>query len=384
MHFLLINAWGDLYQITMKFREVGNPVRLALAKLYQKKFEDQLKAFERCSAIIKILDGYSDVVFGHATWDTYESLGPRILKRVSKPVYESNGVLAARTSDVYFSSSPAILSSVDDFFTVPSGLSPKGLGIIETTNNLYNLRLLDLVVPQSVLSWTRAVASNQLATSGAHWGQLFSRYHSGTYTNQWMAIDFNHFFPNQGVEKGFLTVFEEVPGLAHVEDKTDDLVRDSYWGSYNIPYYEDISEQSGYARLCKASADQCHETAPRALIFREYQPQIKDLDGAKWMLGYNSFQNDTASQNDPCNAIACRGDLYPEVANQGAFGALDVKASSILSQWKTPNPEIAARLGPTTDQQHFFCWSQIPDRGYVHNGQPDCYNFDYTIFPPAN
>jgi hypothetical protein len=75
MHFLLINAWGDLYQITMKYREVGNPVRLALARLHKKKFEDQLKTFERCSAIIKVLPDKSDVVFGHATWDTFESLG---------------------------------------------------------------------------------------------------------------------------------------------------------------------------------------------------------------------------------------------------------------------------------------------------------------------
>jgi hypothetical protein len=386
LHFLLINAWGDLYQITMKYREVGNPVRLALAKQYAKKFEEQLKTFERCSAIVKVLPDSSDIVFGHATWDTYESLGPRFLKQYSKPQITITGQLLSSTSHVYFSSSPALLSSIDDFF-VTNNAYGSNIGVIETTNSLYNVRLLDKVVPQSVLSWTRAVVSNQIAGSGSDWGRLFSRYQSGTYTNQWMAIDFNLFIPGQPLKHGLFTVFEEVPGLVHVEDQTEKLAKDGYWGSYNVPYYQDISEASGYAKLCSVDADQCHDTCPRANLFREYQSQITNLDGGKWILAYNSYQNDTASKSDPCNAIACRGDLYEEKSNQGAFGALDVKVTSIQKArvgYNLNHPQISARLGPTHDQQPFFCWSQIEDKGYVHQGQPDCYNFDYTIFPPAN
>jgi len=169
-----------------------------------------------------------------------------------------------------------------------------------------------------------------------------------------------------------------------VEDQTAALNRDSYWGSYNVPFYQDINEASGYAKLCDRDADQCHDTCPRANIFREYHSQIKDVDGGKWMLAYNSFQNDTASKSDPCNAIACRGDLYPEPANQGAFGALDVKVTSVLNAHRPSgvSPQLFARLGPTSDQQPYFCWSQIEDRGYVHQGQPDCYNFDWATFPP--
>jgi N-glycosylase/DNA lyase len=39
----------------------------------------------------------------------------------------------------------------------------------------------------------RAIASNRLATSGNTWVETFSRYHSGTYSNQWMVIDFNRY-----------------------------------------------------------------------------------------------------------------------------------------------------------------------------------------------
>jgi N-glycosylase/DNA lyase len=39
----------------------------------------------------------------------------------------------------------------------------------------------------------RAIASNRLATSGNTWVETFSRYHSGTYSNQWMVIDLNRY-----------------------------------------------------------------------------------------------------------------------------------------------------------------------------------------------
>lgn len=378
-HFLLINAWGDLYQIALKFKEPGqNSRKFGNRKLHA----DKLKLVERCSAIVKILDDKSDIVFGHATWDTYESLGPRIFKHYNTALMR-NG-FAEHHYDVYFSSSPALISSIDDFFTV-SGYAQ--LGVIETTNSLYNIRLLDLVQPQSVLSWARAVTSNQMAASGADWPVQFSRYHSGTYTNQWMVLDLKLFTPGQMPEEGFFNVLEEVPGLIHTEDMTKKLVADSYWGSYNNPYFEDVSEASGYAKVCSFDVHECHDTCPRANIFREYHSQVQDVDGAKWILSYNSFQNDTYSLNDSCNAIACRGDLEPEESQQGAFGALDAKVSSAVNAKRFPGvaPNLFARLGPTHDQQPVFCWSKVKDEStYVHNGQPDCFDFTWVQLPPLN
>jgi hypothetical protein len=37
----------------------------------------------------------------------------------------------------------------------------------------------------------RTIVSNRLATSGNTWVDTFSRYSSGTYSNQWMVLDFN-------------------------------------------------------------------------------------------------------------------------------------------------------------------------------------------------
>lgn len=82
-HLLLINAWGDLYQITAKYLFEGSGRGLpkwrarqhseSLKSLMQSsKDEPQLTEqkhrssvfVDRCSAIIKVLPGYSDIVYG--------------------------------------------------------------------------------------------------------------------------------------------------------------------------------------------------------------------------------------------------------------------------------------------------------------------------------
>ena len=150
---------------------------------------------DHCSALIKLLPDRSDVLFGHNTWDDYQCAFPRIFKR-----YQYRHLLGGADGtetwghsmwfDVHFSSSPGLLSSVDDFYIVhsdpeaingfgsefgkgksdtdnrksdreyhkpvptraptlvPSSFpapSPRRLAIIETTLDIYNKDLLDAV-----------------------------------------------------------------------------------------------------------------------------------------------------------------------------------------------------------------------------------------------
>eukprot|EP01031_Cornospumella_fuschlensis_P031932 gene31932-38607_t len=225
-----------------------------------------------------------------------------------------------------------------------------------------------------------------MASSGADWAQQFARYHSGTYTNQWMALDLKLFQPgNPSLPDNLLTVFEEVPGLVHIDDMTSTLRSQGYWPSYNVPYFPDIFNASGYARVCEHSKGECYDTAPRAYLFKQYQHTVTDVSTGEQLLSYNQFQTDAASQGDSCNAIACRGDLEPDAASRAAFGALDAKVSSALQAARYPGspPVILARLGPTHEGQPVFCWSQVQDESdYVHNGQPDCFDFAPIQVPP--
>lgn len=377
-HFLIMNAWGDLYQIAMKFIEPGNKSRYRGNRSIG---DVDMKLIERCSAIIKLFADKSNIVFGHNTWDSFESLGPRIIKHYNS-MLRSEGAFT-QNYDVYFSSSPALLSSVDDYYT-SSGFAQ--LAVIETTNSLYNIRLLDQVKPESNLCWMRVVISNQLAKNGYNWAETFARHQSGTYTNQWMSMDLQHFQPGEAPSAGFLTVFEEVPGLVHYEDQTQRLISQGYWPSYNNPFYADISEAAGYKKLCMANKKYCYDSDPRANLFRQYQNQVSSLEGGQWILSYNNWEVDAASLNDSCNAIACRGDLEPNPASRGAFGALDAKVALATDVRRAPGvpPVFYARYGPTHEQQPVFCWSKmVGEEKYSHQGQPDCFDYSFQVFPPS-
>ena len=106
-----------------------------------------------------------------------------------------------------FTTYPATLTSVDDYFVMSSGLS-----VIETTNGIMNDTLYQYVTQSSVLSWIRTIVANRMAKSGQHWIEIFSKYNSGTYNNQWMILDTNKFTPGQPLQKGGFWIAEQIPG----------------------------------------------------------------------------------------------------------------------------------------------------------------------------
>ena len=102
------------------------------------------------------------------------------------------------------------------------------------------------------------------------------------------------------------------------------------------------------------------------------------------MIGYNDYENDPLSHNDPCQAIACRRDLSPGKSSYPA-GAIDGKVSSAVTiQQSMANnqatPMLYARMGPTHDDVIPFCWSN-QEGVYMHNGQSDCFNYNWIAFP---
>ena len=68
------------------------------------------------SALIKILPNFEDVVFGHNTWDDYQNAFPRVFKSMEYPLMKDN--IPDGQYLTHFSSSPGLLSSVDDFYII--------------------------------------------------------------------------------------------------------------------------------------------------------------------------------------------------------------------------------------------------------------------------
>ena len=122
-------------------------------------------------------------------------------------------------------------------------------------------------------------------------------------------------------------------------------------------------------------------------------------------MGFNEWQTDPLSQNNSCFAIACRNDLQPNITKRLPYGAIDAKVSSLKMSasgvmGEAPEkdydpdsfksvaiPLVLSRLGPTSDDQQPFCWSQykktrnVRGKKWNHYGHPDCFDFKWQQIP---
>lgn len=92
----------------------------------------------------------------------------------------------------------------------------------------------------------RAMVANRLAKSPSDWVDIFKKYNSGTYNNQWMVINYAAFRPGESLpSRDLLYVLEQMPGYILYDDLTEHLVNHSYWASYNVPAFPFIFNVSG-------------------------------------------------------------------------------------------------------------------------------------------
>ena len=61
-----------------------------------------------------------------------------------------------------------------------------------------------------------------------------------------------------------------------------------YWASYNIPFYENIYNMSGYPQMKEHQGNLVsHQLCPRAEIFRRDQGTVTDMEPFKHLLRSN-------------------------------------------------------------------------------------------------
>jgi hypothetical protein len=327
---------------------------------------------DRCSVLIKLTD--KDVLFGHATWYNYNTM------------IRQFKTYAFGDSVVRMSGYPGLIASTDDF-----ALTSNNLAVLETTNGFINKSLYDQVRPTAVPETFRFMIACFLATTAREWMELFAMSNSGTYNNQYMVLDVAAaraaFAAGQPLRKGTFYVGEQVPGLIIYHDQTNLLNEQRYWPSYNIPFYPEIYEAAGYPVLAQGSYNLfVYDTAPRAVLFRRMQGLITNESSLFYLLRYNNYQHDPASDVPWCQqhggpyactdsqsrlavfAIASRADLCPEETpghglpaeasaetqtHRSLYGAIDVKVTS--GRWMLENDfRVAMQTGPTFVQQPVF------------------------------
>ncbi|KAI6660986.1 hypothetical protein LOD99_13709 [Oopsacas minuta] len=339
-----------------------------------------------CSALIKISEDYDDIWFTHDTWGSYFEM-LKMMKRYYLP-YSLNMRSGDKVpgSNITFSSYPGVIHSIDDFYVINSGLA-----VMETTNTIYNGELWKFVEQESIMEFSRVMIANRLAESAEDWVEIYSRYNSGTYNNQWMVLDYNKFSPGN-VRDGTLYVLEQLPGYIERQDMTYVLREKGYWASYNIPFFAEVYNRSGTPKMADKHGDWfTHEGHPRAKIFKRDQGSVKDVTSLLKLMRYNDFMNDpfskcecTPNHASAENVIASRSDLNPAngtypIPQEGhrLHGATDTKITSYKLFAKH---QVVGVAGPTWDQQPVFKWSTSGYKRTRPLGHPDAFKFNSVVF----
>eukprot|EP00928_Gymnodinium_smaydae_P013326 TRINITY_DN14870_c0_g3_i2.p1 TRINITY_DN14870_c0_g3~~TRINITY_DN14870_c0_g3_i2.p1 ORF type:complete len:578 (+),score=72.87 TRINITY_DN14870_c0_g3_i2:112-1845(+) len=372
--FKMLSASGDVGDIVPAVSEHD---RIDWMKLSREEAERLHSTRGHCSGLIKLTPDFSDIFMAHSTWMDY-----RNTNRIFKHYFLNFSNPATASRKLSFSSYPGFLVSQDDFYLLESGL-----GWIQTSNSVVNHSAYNHVKPESLLAWQRARIASTMATSGKEWYEYFRRHFSGTYINQYMVVDFKRFTPHQPIRSGLLWVVEEMPGLLIGGDKSTTLAQ-GYWPSYNVPFWSEIYERSGFNALAlKHGTFFTYELSPRAQIFRRDQGTVVDMHRLKSFMRYNDFSNDPFSsdstgQRNPMHTICARGDLLN--VHPSTSGCYDSKVTS----YKYGSLQLRAQAinGPTQSRGHgnlpSFSWADGKFASERHEGLPLEYSFDFVDVSP--
>ncbi|KAL3967401.1 Rho GTPase-activating protein 20 [Sarotherodon galilaeus] len=320
-----------------------------------------------CTALIKVLPGFENLLVGHSSWYTYAAT-MRIYKHWDFKVSDTH----VATGKMSFSSYPGFLMSLDDFYLLGSGLL-----MTQTSIGVFNASLFSQLSPHSLLAWQRVRLANGLAHTGEEWAQVFSRYNSGTYNSQYMVVDLSRISLSKSIRDGALTVVEQIPGKVMHSDQTRALRR-GYWPSYNIPFHAEIYNLSGYSVMWKRyGEDFSYDLCPRAKILRRDQAKVSDLSSLKRMMRYNNYKKDPYSKGHPCKTICCRNDLRPRRPRPG--GCYDTK----VTDYQMALQLVAEAInGPTTQGGlRPFSWQSF--NFTIHQGLPHTYSFPFITMRPV-
>lgn len=338
-----------------------------------------------CSALIKLLPGNTDLYVSHVTWNTYQSM-LRVLKKYIFPFRRtgSSGPQDVNPGHtVTFPSYPGLLFSGDDFYILSSGLVT-----LETTIGNNNPALWkNITATGELLEWIRTIVANRVGENGRSWTDVFSMHNSGTYNNQWMVVDYNLFKPGKHITRNTLWVLEQLPGLIVRDDQSHILRKQSYWPSYNVPFYPTIFNLSGGPAMVEQYGDWfTYDETPRALIFKRDHTSVKNIRTMISLMRYNNYKHDPLAHCNCTppysaeNAISARNDLNPKNGTY-PFGALGHRSHG-GTDMKMTTAKLALDLqflavnGPTYDQQPIFRWSnQDFANNTPHYGHPDAWKF---------
>ncbi len=127
------------------------------------------------------------------------------------------------TVETTFSSYPGCLSSTDDYY-----ITNNKLMVTETTLEVIDINLYKNVKEEAkyIPNFMRVNSASFFSKTAREWVDNFSYYNSGTYSSQWMVLDYKVFekAKSKGTKmKDLLYVLEQTPNVIVSHDVSDFL-----------------------------------------------------------------------------------------------------------------------------------------------------------------
>ena len=306
----LISYMDELSNINTKF---AGTMKSEAAKTFTTRSE--VRNREHCSAMMKLTD--EDFFFAHDTWSHFNTM----LRQ-----YKTYEWLGQR---VVMSSYAGSISSIDDFY-----MTSRDLAVTETTNGIMNVSRFQFTLPQNVSEFNRVMIANYLATTPREWFELFATENSGTYNNQYMVADMaaireaiadarGRAVPPM-LPLGSFFVGEQIPGIVVFHDQTAYVNDNRYWPSFNVPFYPEIYELSGFGPYNTPAywGQFNHATYARGPIMAKLHKAVTNLTTMYYAMRYNAWQEDHDSTIPWCKAAWTNGTVDCGAKTQAASLAL--------------------------------------------------------------
>ena len=369
IEFNVVNSFGDIFDIDSKYNRPS----------FDTMDKDEIYTYfllnNHCTGLFKLKYDLSDIFFGHNSW-FYLNMMTRIFKEYNFNFNDKS----VKTHNVMFSSYPGSLVSNDDFY-----FTSKGLVVIETTNSNFNTSSYDLITEESLLCWQRVQISNRMSESAKEWTEIFSKYNSGTYNNQYNILDTKRIeFGNYTtIKENTLMIIEQMPGFLEVNDVTDHL-KFGYWPSYNVPYGRNISKYANITDTINSKPERemylysDYDICSRANIMRRDHNKVIDIETMQRFMQYNDYKNDPFSKGEPGESIASRYDLREK--RPICYGTFDTKLSSVKEIKEKGKKTIYLYSGATKQVEPLMNFNSNACVNVTHEGIPDEPNFDWITF----
>mmetsp|Transcript_123390 Transcript_123390/g.356674 ORF Transcript_123390/g.356674 Transcript_123390/m.356674 type:complete len:676 (-) Transcript_123390:86-2113(-) len=342
------------------------------------------RSLGHCTGLVRLSEDKSDIFFGHTTWEPFSEM-TRVWKVYDFPL---QGAAARKIS---FSSYPGCVSSTDDYYLMDSGLA-----ITETTLSIP--RQQEYPSGGRWPDFLRIMGANRVASTGDEWARAMADSATGTYSSQWLILDYKRFTPGADLPAGTFTILEQAPGVDHIEDMSATLQRDGYWADFDRAYFDDVRERTGDASMVERSKRSAKfaeaeiyskDMTPRAQIARSTAKNVNSLAAMREEMSSNHGTHEPVDQpslRNPRYAISARDDLQDEQQNDpdgSPDGGVDAKVTNrCLFQQLAAN----ALSGPSHTSLPAFRWTTADGSetwpGFPHEGLPNVADFSWVRAAP--